>query len=427
MFIQASSIKTQTNKYSNIYKSNNNNFFNIKNLFSNQFVENCQNYLTCEACLKKSDRCGWCYSDDLCKSGNSIGATSSYNFCPYEDWENKNCKKRNCNEFKNQLACITDENCFWCESFSEKYKYKKIETLNNKTNFNSVVLGICEENEYKYNRNCKIKYDINDFFKNPNFYKSKNSNKILNEEFKQTTTLDMYNFKNNNKYIATINDNSINTKDNLIKSSLVNNIDTNNKNNPEKGFLNYKEFLKNLKFYMILNNIELPSVYDSISNPAGIYEFQKKLIKENFSKEIAKNEKMPNYNKDITPLKNINLDVKNLYLTAENILSKDSKKEKIGISKKLALEQLIGMFIFNDIDPPIRKGNNFNMKEYKILEKIANEKWTEFLEGKKIKINDFKIILEYNKDDPESVEDISKTVEKVIFKYLKKIFLNKYT
>jgi len=368
LFIQASSIKTQTNKYSNIYKSNNNNFFNIKNLFSNQFVENCQNYLTCEACLKKSDRCGWCYSDDLCKSGNSIGATSSYNFCPYEDWENKNCKKRNCNEFKNQLACITDENCFWCESFSEKYKYKKIETLNNKTNFNSVVLGICEENEYKYNRNCKIKYDINDFFKNPNFYKSKNSNKILNEEFKQTTTLDMYNFKNNNKYIATINDNSI-----------------------------------------------------------RIYEFQKKLIKENFSKEIAKNEKMPNYNKDITPLKNINLDVKNLYLTAENILSKDSKKEKIGISKKLALEQLIGMFIFNDIDPPIRKGNNFNMKEYKILEKIANEKWTEFLEGKKIKINDFKIILEYNKDDPESVEDISKTVEKVIFKYLKKIFLNKYT
>jgi len=370
----------------------NNKFSNFKNHLKINLVENCEELLTCDACLKNSDRCGWCYSDGLCKSGNKIGASSSFNFCSFENWETQKCESRKCDSYKNQLSCITDENCFWCEN------YKDIENQNN----NKFVSGLCEDNIYKFSKKCKNIYDINQYFKNPKFYKNKNSNDMLSEELKQLSTLEMYtSIKNKNGKIQ-------NSKEDLIIDTIIENVNYDKLNNHYKKFSKYEKFLNNLRNFMKSNSINKLPIYNSITNPAGIFDFQNSKLRKNNLLQTSKNVKVSDSYKETNSLKYMNL-------TFYDILSKHSKNEIAEISKKIAVEQLKGMFKFYKNDPLIKKlEKKFNLKEYKILEKIASEKWVEFLESKNIKLNEVRTIIGYYKDDADSAEEIKKNFEKVI-------------
>jgi hypothetical protein len=358
VIIQIKTINSITTKYS------------FENLFKNKLTENCDDFLTCESCLQKGNRCGWCLSDGLCKSGNQIGSTSSNNFCPFLSWDTIKCQQKKCDFFNNQLACMTNSECFWCENIDE----------------NQRVMGTCENIDKKFNAKCKQKYTIVEYFENPKFYKSKNINDLLNEELKQLSTLKMYTNKSENKEKL------------------------------DAKFLKYKDFLSTLKIYMKTNIVKRPPIYNGLNNPAGIYKYQMEILNENKNNEP---EKSSNKIKDIT---NVKLDLSNFNSTSFDILSQDAKIEMVEISKEIALEKLINMFKFIDNDSYFEKKKNiFNLKEYKILEKICAEKWISYLDKKKIKLNDLRVSIGFFKDI-DSEEEVNRIVEKVK-KNLKKFII----
>jgi hypothetical protein len=84
---------------------------NLLNL--NKFYDRCEEMLTCDSCINLTSLCGWCYGDGKCKQGNHISPSNG--FCNYTQWEITRCKTIDCKTIKNTLACITQNDCAWCE------------------------------------------------------------------------------------------------------------------------------------------------------------------------------------------------------------------------------------------------------------------------------------------------------------------------
>ena len=337
----------------------------IQNILSTKkiqekFVENCEELITCESCLRVGERCGWCYSDGLCKSGNQIGSSSSSSFCPFQNWENKKCEIKKCNLSSNRLSCITQDNCYWCENHDLK---------------KNSISGKCEDDILNKNSNkCSNIFSIEDYFKNPKLFKSRN-NYILDQELEKLYYLGY----------------DKNIKNNIENNDIL-----------EKEFLNYEKFLKSLKLYMNSYSNSRPTPYNSLFNPAGIFNFQNELL---------------NSDKNSNFLKNNNIQLKDFNPKMLDVLSQDSKREMIQISKKIALENLIKMFEFIKQKPYYKINNieKFNLKEYKILEKISGNIWEEFLTKKEIKLIDLRNSIGFFKNDPDSEYDIKNIIEQVKF------------
>lgn len=411
-------------------------FLNFKkNNIREKFIENCDELLTCEACIRKSDRCGWCYSDGLCKSGNAIGATAAFGFCPYDMWEIKRCEFKTCSGYKNKQACITQEDCFWCDNGDDSN-------------------GSCDIVRNKYNKNCLRKFFIDDYFDNPDKIRNRNNN---NKNIKQF----ILNQGSNELFLnSSIIDQSKNYSTNVDLSGKVNLSEQYSSNNDQ--FVNYKDFLKKLKSIKPYEET-IPPIYDSINNPAGIFEYQLDLLNKKSEENINVNENLyEHYEKKHHNENDINIKIKvnnqvKKFNNASKIIKQNNtpaashphhlvnntsskpllnaqknhlntstinpsyvhaKKEIIKISKKIALEKLKSMFIFSSNEPFVKQSRYYsNLKEYKLLEKIAADSWLQYLDKKQIMLKDIRLLIGFYHDDPESEQEIKNIIEKVCYNY----------
>jgi len=176
------------------------------------------------------------------------------------------------------------------------------------------------------------------------------------------------------------------------KNNQNNNYDFKNSkvNKDENNFKDYEGFSEGLKTSANDNYIKKLPVNYSFSN----------LV---FQKEIK------------NPYKSLYSDSMNFNSTLDEILKNYAREEIFTYSKVIALNELIGMFEFSQTGPLVIISRfNFNLKMYKILEKIGEEKWIEFLANKKIKLSDIRRLIDYYNDDPEFRVNINNIVEKVI-------------
>lgn len=166
-------------------------------------------------------------------------------------------------------------------------------------------------------------------------------------------------------------------------------------------------FPTNLKTITRANILKTPPIHNLIMNPAEIFNFRRQPLD-------RENDPLP-AKKENGPIESLSLTLRKTESAFSEALMRESSKEINSITKKIAVDRLIEMFVFSEAEPHIMKSETkFNLMQYRIIEKLAEEKWVQFLEKKKIKLNDVRVLIGFYKGDRIAVEDINKIVEKVI-------------
>jgi hypothetical protein len=303
---------------------------NTNNHKNKKFLERCEDMLTCDACVNKGDYCGWCYSDGRCKSGNEIGPSGS-EVCKFQDWETSKCQRRKCEDYKNLLGCVSQYNCFSCENFDLKGNKMEIK---------------CHDISKKYNIDCTRAIYFEDYMKSSSKIRGDVQNNLLNEELEKLYTLTGGN------------------------SSLAGNFSSFEK---DPHFLKYENFVSQMNVWVNKNGRPQQSLYNSISNPAGLFSYQ-------IDKSPSTHNKQ-DYNLNLGKVFDHD---------AFHSLSLASKKEMINLSQKVATDLLKSMFIFlksNQENPVSLNEYHFKgAKNYLVLETIAGETWKNFLKTQNLNI-----------------------------------------
>jgi hypothetical protein len=350
---------------------------NVKINLSERFIERCDELLTCDACLNVGQSCGWCYTDGLCKSGNTIGPTV-INGCNWADWQISKCQNRSCESYTNILSCISQTDCFWCES----------EGSSNCLDINS-----------KITTNCKKYTDNSDYLKNSKSIQNMVQNNIFNEnleklgEYEENKNEDQKNdsktqyINQSNKIIENVKINFYNeslTVDKNQNNGEISNCSTKKKSDSSLDFLNYKKFLNGLNIWFKTKLILKNTLFNSVKNPAGTFKYQ---MQNNL------------------PLKNsLTLDIgKDFDSQLFNLLSGNSKKQMVELSRRYALDLLKSMFKFTHTESDeykvtIDKKNYKGVQYYLLIGKLAGLKWVDFLKSKKIEIDEIHKLLEIPKE-----------------------------
>jgi hypothetical protein len=350
---------------------------NVKINLSEKFIERCDELLTCDACLNVGQSCGWCYTDGLCKSGNTIGPTV-INGCKWADWQTSKCQNRSCHTYTNILSCLSQTDCFWCES----------EGSSNCLDINSKITS-----------NCKKNTDNSDYLKNFKSIQNMVQNNIFNEnleklgEYEDNKNEDQKNdsktqyINQSNKIIKNVNLNFYNESLTINKNQNneeISNYSKNKKSDSSLEFLNYKKFLNGLNIWFKTKLILKNTLFNSVKNPAGTFKYQ---MQNNL------------------PLKNsLTLDIgKDFDSKLFNLLSGNSKKQMVELSRRYALDLLKSMFKFTHTESDeykvtIDKKNYKGVQYYLLIGKLAGLKWVEFLKSKKIEIVEIHKLLEIPKE-----------------------------
>jgi len=215
------------------------------------------------------------------------------------------------------LQCITQIDCFWCVHDDNSHS--------------------CFKADESYGKKCKNRIFYRDYLTNP-------------QTIKQSIMLNEF------------NDNLEALASNQILDKNSKNIDENSKDLPPSP--HSESFMRQLKLFFNANKKRKLTLFDSIENPSGAFQYQLSSVTAPSSEALK--------GKSFEMIQDFNL-------AMLNKLSKRAKIQFLYLSKLGAYNMLKKMFKFTT--QSIEKTKFFRgPKYYLYLEKMAQDKWVSYLE-----------------------------------------------